>query len=132
LEITYKHKYFFFFSAFLAAFYLVLTSDFPTADNHVSYCMIHHATGYPCPACGTGRALIFLRYGEFCSSLMYNPLGYIILGMSLTSIGLMVKDLIRKEDRFVGIITTKLPTPVIILIAIFTLVNGIWNIYKGV
>ncbi len=130
--LTHKHKYFIFFTGFIIAFYLVITADFPTVENHVSYCMIHHATGYPCPACGTGRAMIFLRYGEFYSALLYNPLAYILLVLSLIAIVVMIKDLIKGERKMIELLTTKVHPLVIIAIFIFTVVNGIWNIYKGV
>ena len=43
-------------------------------------CPIRLATGFPCPACGTTRAIGALSEGRFRDSLAFNPLGFIVIG----------------------------------------------------
>jgi hypothetical protein len=37
-------------------------------------CPLHVATGWPCPACGSGRALAALADGDLAGALGWNPL----------------------------------------------------------
>lgn len=37
-------------------------------------CPFHAVTGWPCPACGSGRALAALTHGELLAALAWNPL----------------------------------------------------------
>ncbi len=48
------------------------------ALNGPIICPIRLATGYPCPFCGTTRAICALSQGHLRSSLLYNPFGLIV------------------------------------------------------
>lgn len=37
-------------------------------------CPLRAATGWPCPGCGSGRALAALARGDFAAALVWNPL----------------------------------------------------------
>lgn len=37
-------------------------------------CLFHLATGYPCPGCGSTRAMLQLAHGNFSAALAFNPL----------------------------------------------------------
>ena len=110
--------------------YLVFRSDYPTPENHVNLCIFHYLTGYPCTACGTGRSLIYMKYGHFKEALLTNPIGYLVLAFAVLSLLWMGYDIIKKKETFFKALNFKMPTVLIVLIAVITIINWIWNIYK--
>ena len=42
-------------------------------------CLSHSATGWYCPGCGTGRALLALAHGELLTAIGHNPLAMLLL-----------------------------------------------------
>lgn len=42
-------------------------------------CPLRAATGWPCPGCGSGRALTALAHGELAAALAWNPLAVVAL-----------------------------------------------------
>lgn len=65
----------------LSAFSLIRYASF---HNHgfttgPTICIFRLITGYPCPVCGTTRAIAALAEGRFHDSISFNPLGLIIL-----------------------------------------------------
>jgi len=131
-KLTYFHKNLIFVFSIIGAYIGIFFSEYPNPQTHVSICVIHNLTGYPCPACGTGRGLVYIRYGEFTNAFLMNPLSYISLIMSLIALIWIVFDLIKKKNTFLTTFNKKIHPSIIILIIIFTICNGIWNIYKGV
>ncbi|MDH4403698.1 MAG: DUF2752 domain-containing protein [Flavobacterium sp.] len=118
------------FSGYL---YLFLTSNYFEGDQ-ISVCMIKNATGYPCPSCGTTRAIQSLFKGDFTGSLVYNPFG-IILSFGLFILPFWISfDLATKRKSFYEAYNKiepvlkqkKIAIPLIILV----IINWIWNIYK--
>jgi hypothetical protein len=47
-------------------------------------CPFHAATGWPCPGCGTTRAVLFLARGEVLAALGASPLGTLAAAMFWT------------------------------------------------
>jgi len=118
------------FSGYL---YLFLTINYFEGDQ-TSVCMIKNATGYPCPSCGTTRAVQALYKGDLTGSLLYNPFG-IILSVALFILPFWIGfDLTTKRKSFYEAYNKiesvlkqkKIAIPLIILV----IINWIWNIYK--
>jgi hypothetical protein len=101
-----------------------------------SFCLIKNVTGFPCPACGTTRALLLLTHGEVILSVQTNPLGLIAGGFLLIAPVFILTDIARRKD-FARLIFKKAEDKIkssrwlsfsLILMAA---VNWAWNIYKG-
>lgn len=101
---------------------------------HLSVCMIKSATGYPCPSCGTTRAIQSLVKGDFISSLLINPFGIIVaVLMAVVPFWILYDWIIQKETFFNFYRKSEkiiqIRAVAFVLIA-FVLVNWIWNIHK--
>ena len=48
-----------------------------------AFCPVLLVTGFPCPGCGTNRAILLLLYGQFERALNLNPMavGWMLLGI---------------------------------------------------
>lgn len=109
-------------------------SIFSPDKYNLTVCIIKNVTGYPCPSCGTTRAMQLLFQGDFIESLKMNPFGIIVaILMTIAPIWIAI-DLVFKKDTFFHsykrtevIIRTKW---LAVLLIILVLLNWIWNIYK--
>jgi hypothetical protein len=103
--------------------------------NSADVCMIKHATGIPCPSCGSTRSIISLVQGNFIQSILINPMGLIILLiMLLAPIWILFDLVIRKDTLFKAynqiesiLKKREIAIPLIVLV----IINWIWNITKG-
>lgn len=116
---------------FLYLFYSINHSE----SSHLSVCIIKNTTGYPCPSCGTTRAVKMLLKGDFISSLQMNPFGIIVaILMYVLPIWIILDTLTQKKTFFTYykkteiILKTRWLSFFLILLVI---VNWIWNIKKG-
>ena len=118
------------FSGYL---YLLFTTNY-SEDGQISVCMIKNATGYPCPSCGTTRAVQAIYKGDLIGSVAFNPLG-IIVSLALLILPFWIGfDLATKKQTFYVAYNKmeailkqkKIAIPLIILVVL----NWIWNIYK--
>ena len=118
---------------------LILMSYFVLCDapnqnpkGHLTICIFHNITGYPCPGCGTVRGLKYFFHLDFYNALMMNPLAviigvYMVVCLVWTSI-----DLARGSDSFDRKTKFK-PNWIFIVVAIVLMAaNWWWNIQKGV
>lgn len=118
------------FSGYLYLFY---TSHY-SEDGQLSVCMIKNATGYPCPSCGTTRAVQALYKGDLIGSIKFNPFGLIVSSAMLFLPFWIGFDLATKRISFYTAYNKmeailkqkKVAIPLIILVVL----NWIWNIYK--
>ncbi|HRG38162.1 MAG TPA: DUF2752 domain-containing protein [Bacteroidia bacterium] len=103
--------------------------------TETSVCIMKHATGIPCPSCGSTRSILAILQGNFSMALHWNPLGFLLI-MGLFGLPLWILyDMITRNTSFIGFykkIETgfkqkKIAIPAIILI----LLNWYWNIHKG-
>jgi len=91
-------------------------------------------TGYPCPSCGSTRAVSLLLEGKMAASFLLNPFG-ILIAIIMTVFPIWVlTDIILKKDSFFKAYkkteaTISKPWLASILI-VLVLLNWIWNIYK--
>lgn len=98
-------------------------------------CLFHTITGYPCPACGTRRALFALMYGNIQESLLLNPYGLLFVLLAAFCLAGIISDFVRKKHRFRDWLKKaerSLANKYILsLIVLLTILNWIWNIHKG-
>lgn len=118
------------FSGFIYLFY----SIHKTPNETFRVCIIKNVTGYPCPSCGTTRAVSLLLKGKIAESAVLNPFG-ILIAIIMTVFPLWVlTDIVLKKDSFYkayknaeSVIRKPWLASVLILLVLF---NWIWNIYK--
>ncbi len=97
-------------------------------------CIIKNVTGYPCPSCGTTRAVTLLLKGRFIESLVLNPIGIVVaIIMIIFPIWILIDIIFKKETFYFWYKkaegTIRKPWLAYILI-VLVLLNWIWNLYK--
>jgi hypothetical protein len=97
-------------------------------------CIIKNVTDYPCPSCGTTRAVTLLLKGKFIESLVLNPIGIVVaIIMIIFPIWILIDIIFKKETFYFWYKkaegTIRKPWLASILI-VLVLLNWIWNIYK--
>lgn len=97
-------------------------------------CIIKNVTSYPCPSCGTTRAVTLLLKGRILASLLLNPFGIIVtMIMTIFPIWILMDFFLKKETFYFWYKkaegTIRKPWLASILI-VLVLLNWIWNIYK--
>jgi phosphatidylserine synthase len=100
----------------------------------VRVCIFKNVTGYPCPSCGTTRAVTLLSQGKMEESLWVNPFGILVaLIMTIFPLWMVLDVIFKKETLFKYYkkteATIRKPWLASILI-LLVLLNWIWNIYK--
>jgi hypothetical protein len=123
-----------FIACFFGLAYLFYKINY-SESSHLKFCIIKNATGYPCPSCGTTRAVQLFLQGNFGASLQMNPFGIIVAILMVISPIWILFDVITKKETFYfwykkteEIIRTKW---IAITLIFLVLLNWIWNIYKG-
>ena len=113
--------------------YLLYQLYYPESSEY-SVCIIKNISGFPCPSCGTTRAVQLLFKGDFMGSILMNPFGIIISGILTLLPFWIVIDLILKKKTFYTFYNKMecllkqkiIAIPLIILV----ILNWIWNINK--
>lgn len=131
-----KNKlYAFIFIACLIGFLYLFYSINYSESSHLKFCIIKNATGYPCPSCGTTRAVQLFLQGDFVASLQMNPFGILVTILMVVLPFWIVYDVLTHQQTFFinykkveSIVRTKW---LAILLIILALINWIWNIKKG-
>ena len=115
---------------FVYLFYQIHASN----DETVRVCIIKNATGYPCPSCGTTRAVTLILEGKIKESLFLNPFGILVAVIMTVCPIWVLTDIILKKATFYQVykkgeamIRKPLIASVLILLV---LLNWIWNLYK--
>jgi len=127
------------YSIFLIASIVGYTYFFYTLNYSesapLSVCMIKNVTGFPCPSCGTTRAIQLLVKNNWMDSVQMNPFGILVAILMAVVPFWIVFDLVTKKQTFFNnykkaeaIIRTKKLAIFLIILVIF---NWIWNIKKG-
>lgn len=100
----------------------------------LTVCIFKRVTSFPCPSCGTTRAVSFLFNGEIVKSLFLNPFGILVAGIMIVSPVWIISDLIAKKKSYYDFYlkTEKLiqKKEIFIPLIILVILNWIWNIYK--
>ena len=61
-------------------------------------CIIKNVSGYPCPSCGTTRAVTLLLKGIFIESLGLNPIGIVVtIIMIIFPIWILIDIILKKK-----------------------------------
>lgn len=117
-------------AGFIYLFYHIHTSE----NETFRVCIIKNATGYPCPSCGTTRAVTLLLEGRIIESILLNPFGLVVaIIMTIFPIWILMDIILKKETFYFWYkkteATIRKPWLASLLI-LLVLLNWIWNIYK--
>ncbi len=98
-------------------------------------CIIKQTTGFPCPSCGTTRAVHLLVNGDVKASLLSNPNG-VLAGIALLVVPLLLlTDLLAAKSTipaaYAMVETVFRKRWVQIAGIVLVLLNWWWNIEKG-
>ncbi len=105
----------------------------PVSESTV--CLLKNTTGFPCPSCGSTRAVAALARGDAFEALQWNPLGFLIAAVLLVAPIWIVYDFVTKQQTLVTFAERTerilqrrwVAIPAIALV----LVNWIWNFSKN-
>jgi hypothetical protein len=117
-------------AGFIYLFYTIHKSE----SDSFRVCIIKNTTGFPCPSCGTTRAVALLLQGQIKESIVLNPFGILVaIIMTIFPIWVLM-DVVLKKDTFFHsykrtevIISTKW---LALFLIILVILNWIWNIHK--
>ena len=120
--------------ACLAGFIYLFYNIHTLQSQTFRVCIIKNVTSYPCPSCGTTRAVTLLLQGRIIESLLLNPFGIVVaINMTIFPIWILTDIFLKKETFYFWYKKTEatIRKPAIALILILlVLFNWIWNIYK--
>ena len=120
--------------ACLAGFIYLFYNIHTLQSQTFRVCIIKNVTSYPCPSCGTTRAVTLLLQGRIIESLLLNPFGIVVaIIMTIFPIWILTDIFLKKETFYFWYKKTEatIRKPAIALILILLLLfNWIWNIYK--
>jgi hypothetical protein len=100
----------------------------------LTVCVFKRVTSFPCPSCGTTRAVSDFFNGAILHSLYLNPFGIVVGVIMVVSPIWIIWDFITKKHSFYSFYIEienilrkkKIAIPLIILV----ILNWIWNINK--
>ena len=105
------------------------------SDSGMRFCFLKTVTGFPCPACGTTRAVDALLQGQVLEAIQWNPFGLPVAIIMIVAPLWIARDYLVKADSFFRFYQkgeSKLSKAGIALPLIaMVLANWIWNYYKG-
>ncbi|UUV20787.1 DUF2752 domain-containing protein [Paenimyroides aestuarii] len=134
-----KNTFYFLLLIACIAGYIWLFYNIKTVSNthaEVTVCSIKRITTFPCPSCGSTRAVIALMNGDIQKALLLNPLGIIIAIIMLVLPIWLLFDLFFNKTTFLKFYKDTeqfLQKPKIAWTAVLLLLlNWIWNIIKDV
>lgn len=113
--------------------WLIYSNNVQTAKS--IGCLFKKVTTYPCPSCGTTRAVEQLFQGNFYQAIELNPFG-IIVGVAMLVIPVWIGiDLSKKTSSFYAFykateryISKK---PIALILLLLVVLNWYWNIKKN-
>ncbi|MBC7524095.1 MAG: DUF2752 domain-containing protein [Flavobacterium sp.] len=121
------------FASFIGFLYLFYTIQY-SSNMSFNGCLIKKITGFPCPSCGTTRAVILIWQGQFLNSIYLNPFGiFVFIIMTLFPFWIFYDILFRKKTLFNSYIKTETIFKtkwIALLLIVLVLLNWIWNIKK--
>jgi hypothetical protein len=120
------------FVGFLYLFYDIKHSE----SSEFGVCLIKNVMGFPCPSCGTTRAILLLLQGKVIESMAMNPFGIVVsLIMTTVPFWILFDIVLKKETFYIAYKKMEKTFRIQWLAAILILlviVNWIWNIYKEI
>ncbi len=119
------------FSGYLYLYYALFFVKKPS----FGFCIIKNVTGFPCPSCGTTRAIELLLNKEFIQSILMNPFGIIVgFGMLVVPFWILMDLISKRETFYLAYKKTekKIQTKgIAIFLIVLVVCNWIWNITKA-
>lgn len=98
-------------------------------------CIPKTLTGYPCPACGTRRAVMAALKGNFLESVQINPYGILFLLLAICMVAGFFYDRFINKDFFRQFYIRKQQKLsnkyFLTFIVLCMLLNWMWNIHKA-
>lgn len=116
----------------LMSYFILCDAPNENPKGHVTICLFHIFTGYPCPGCGTVRGLKYFFHLDFYNALMMNPLSVIIGVYMVVCLVWTAIDLLRGSDSFARHTRFKPHWSFFVVVVILVALNWWWNIQKGV
>lgn len=105
------------------------------SNSNLQVCFIKHATGVPCPSCGSTRSVASIIEGDFRQAAYLNPFGFIISTVLVLAPIWILLDVGRKKNTLYKAILKfekYLSKPIFsIPLVALVLANWVWNISKG-
>ncbi len=120
--------------ACFAGFSYLFYQTYAVQNDTVRVCIIKNVSGYPCPSCGTTRAVLLLMKGKITESLLVNPFGILVAAiMTVLPIWIFIDIVLQKETFYLRYkkaeVLLRKPRLAAFLI-LLVLLNWIWNLYK--
>ena len=130
MNTDFRIRYFIYIVLIIVGYSLLYIVDDINILHHQTICIFRSITGYPCPGCGMGHAMLALFHGHVAGALWYNPLSIPLLTATVLSVGWMIRDIFRNKESFMPSMKKKVCLPVGIAIAVIILAVWIWNLIK--
>lgn len=124
------------FACFFGFSWLLFLKLAPVKNSglDLTVCVFKRVTGFPCPSCGTTRAVSYMFNGEIVKALFLNPFGIIVASIMVVSPSWIIWDTVTKKQSFYNfyIETEKLirKKEIAIPLIVLVILNWVWNIYK--
>ena len=130
-----RRIYSFFIGLIILGYSWIVLIFFSGIKSEIIVCPIKTVTGFPCPSCGSTRAVFKILRGEFLEAIYINPLGILLIILAFICPIWLIYDFLTKKEtlwifynRFESFINQKkIAIPLILLV----IANWIWNILKG-
>ncbi len=104
-------------------------------NSNIGFCIIKSTTNFPCPSCGSTRAVLLLLKGNLIDSIKLNPVGILIAGFLIFIPFVIVYDIIfgkkileKIYNKSEQVLKNK---KIFIGLIVVIIINWIWNIKKG-
>ena len=115
----------------VSAALLLSLCKLPDNEEHHTICIFKNIIGYPCPACGTTRGLIYFFHAMPYDAIMMNPIAVFVgTAMILTFIWSIYDIIMHKRSMF-KFTQKEIPWYFVVLIVVFLIFNEVWNIKKN-
>jgi hypothetical protein len=98
--VTRTTLYFLVFVTGLAAYAWVGWNVLSESHNGFTLCLFKNMTGFPCPSCGTTRAILLLLQGEPIQSIAMNPLGIPSALLMIVFPCWIASDVVKRKNSF--------------------------------
>lgn len=114
----------------------IFLSDKTQSSGHALplLCPIKIVSGYPCPSCGSTRALTKITQGRFSEAFLLNPIAYGLAIGALLAPFLLYSEFTTKPNQptLSDRIESVFKKPIVFIPSILiVLINWYWNYKKG-
>ena len=95
-------------------------------------CVFRALTGWPCPTCGSTRAILALADGRLLAAVALNPLAVLMLGGSAIYLGYALGAILGLVPRVrTGWLTPPMPVGLRVGLPALLMANWIWLLVQG-